>query len=73
MSIWEEEERRRFRPHLFTPEAWALMSPRRRDLIRLQRTAVVDALALEHERRYHSTSHLVGLAQAMHEGPDEEA
>jgi hypothetical protein len=68
--IWEEEPRRRVRPHLFTGDAWATLSERQREVIRLQRMSVVAALALDHQRRYHSPSHLIALTTELHEAPD---
>lgn len=69
---WDEEVRRRVIPHLFTTEAWAALSDRQRQVIASQRRAVVEGLQLEHERRYHSTRHLISLEQALHQqaGPD---
>lgn len=68
--IWDEEPRRRVRPHLFTPDAWATLSDRQRDVVRRQRMSVVAALELDHQRRYHSTSHLIALDHELHEAPD---
>lgn len=67
MMIWQEQARHRFKPRLFTEEAWASFTPAQREIIRRQRMAVVDALALEHQRRYHSRAHLIALDDALHD------
>lgn len=70
MILWEEQVRRRFTPRLFTPEAWATLTMQQRDLVRRQRMAVVAALALDHDRRYHSRARLNALTLAVHAGAD---
>lgn len=53
MIVWEEETVRHFRPRYFTGPAWATLSAQQRDAIRRQRMAVVEALRIDHETRYH--------------------
>jgi hypothetical protein len=68
--MWEERTRRQFRPHLFTPEQWAALSPNQREIVRRQRMAVVDALAVEHQRRYHASARYIALDLALAGRPD---
>lgn len=65
MIAWEERSTRRVTPRLFTGEAWEALSARQRDVIRRQRMAVVEALQLDHDRRYHAQRHLMALDVAL--------
>jgi hypothetical protein len=47
--------------HTLTPGEFASMSEQQRKLRRLQWERIVDVLALDHERRYHSPRRAVAL------------
>ena len=66
MMLWEETPRDRYMPRMFTPAEWDSMSPKQRELVTLQRKAVVQALALDHQRRFHSAAHFIALDVALH-------